>query len=106
VGIGLHAGEAIVGTMGPPAAPILSALGDTVNVTSRLESLTRVHDCSMVVSDACAAAAQVDLSSFPAHEVVVRGRSKAVRYFAVTEPERLSALVDGQEAAAAAMAGP
>ena len=50
VGISVHAGEAIVGTMGPPAHPIVSALGDTVNVASRLESETKRHQCALVVS--------------------------------------------------------
>jgi len=30
VGIGIHSGEAIVGRMGPPKTPILSAVGDSV----------------------------------------------------------------------------
>ena len=53
-GISIHAGEAIVGTMGPPAHPILSALGDTVNVAARLEAETKAHGCALVVSRACA----------------------------------------------------
>ena len=61
VGISVHAGEAIVGTMGPPAHPIVSALGDTVNVASRLESETKSHQCALVVSAACAQAAGIDL---------------------------------------------
>ncbi|MGE5168808.1 MAG: adenylate/guanylate cyclase domain-containing protein, partial [Rudaea sp.] len=66
-GISIHSGEAIVGTMGPPATPILSALGDTVNVAARLESETKRRGCMLVISSACAKAAGVDLRSFPSH---------------------------------------
>ena len=32
VGIGIHCGDAIVGTMGPTKSPNLSAVGDNVNI--------------------------------------------------------------------------
>jgi adenylate cyclase len=92
-GIGIHAGDAIVGTMGPPATPILSALGDTVNVAARLEAETKRHECMVVVSAACARAAGVDLSSFPEHTVTVRGRADPVTYYAIADSTQLAALV-------------
>ncbi len=93
VGVGLHAGEAIVGTMGPPATPVLSALGDTVNVAARLEGTTRAHDCALVVSVECAAAAALDMSRFPAYEFVPRGRTTPVRYHALAEAALLAPLL-------------
>jgi adenylate cyclase len=90
-GISIHAGEAIVGTMGPPATPLLSALGDTVNVAARLEAATKQHRCVLVVSAACADAAGVDLSAFPQHTSSVRGRSEPVTYYAIGKPRALEA---------------
>ena len=99
VGISIHAGEAIVGTMGPPATPILSALGDTVNVAARLEAQTKRHGCVLVVSAACARAADVDVSSFPEHTAPVRGRSEPVTYYAIADPAALAAtLTDPHDA--------
>ena len=69
--------------MGPPATPILSALGDTVNVAARLEAETKRRRCVVVISSACARAAGVDLSRFPEHTVTVRGRSEPVTYYAI-----------------------
>jgi adenylate cyclase len=89
-GISIHAGEAIVGTMGPPATPLLSALGDTVNVAARLEEETKQHRCVLVVSAACAEAGEVDLSAFPRHTSTVRGRSEPVTYYAIREPHLLA----------------
>jgi adenylate cyclase len=92
-GIGIHAGDAIVGTMGPPATPLLSALGDTVNVASRLEAETKRRRCVLVVSSACARAAALDLSRFPEHTVTVRGRSEPITYHAIADPAALAALL-------------
>ena len=97
-GISVHAGLAIVGTMGPPATPILSALGDTVNVAARLEAETKRHRCSLVISAACAKAAQIDLSRFPEHTGEVRGRAEHVSYYAIERPAELGALLDAAEA--------
>ena len=102
-GIGIHAGDAIVGTMGPPATPILSALGDTVNVAARLEAETKRHACMVVVSAACARAAGIDLSGFPEHTVTVRGRADPVTYYAIAEAAQLAALAAGSEFAAPAV---
>src|SRR5690606_15436999 len=41
IGVGIHFGEAIVGAMGPPGSQIITAIGDTVNTTARLEGLTK-----------------------------------------------------------------
>jgi adenylate cyclase len=104
-GIGIHAGDAIVGTMGPPATPILSALGDTVNVAARLEAQTKHHECVVVVSAACARAAGVDLSTFPEHTVTVRGRADPVTYYEIAEAAQLAALVAASESAGLGASG-
>ena len=93
VGISIHAGEAIVGTMGPPANPIISALGDTVNVAARLEAETKRHNCALIVSVACARASGIDLSQFPEHTVDVRGRSQQVSYYAIADVAALTPLL-------------
>jgi adenylate cyclase len=74
LGIGIHIGPAIVGEMGYGRAVSLTAIGDAVNTASRLESLTKDFAAEVVVSDAVADAAGIDLSAFPMHEAVVRGR--------------------------------
>jgi len=105
-GIGIHAGDAIVGTMGPPATPLLSALGDTVNVASRLEAETKRRRCVLVVSSACARAAALDLSRFPEHTVTVRGRSEPVTYHAIADPAELAALLAVADRSASVAAQP
>lgn len=96
-GISIHSGEAIVGTMGPPANPILSALGDTVNVAARLEAETKLHGCAVVVSAACAQVAKVDLSAFPQHTAKIRGRDQPVSYYTINDAAALAPLLSGTD---------
>ena len=52
VGIGVHYGDAVLGSIGDAQRLDYVVVGDTVNVTSRLERLTRELDVELVVSDA------------------------------------------------------
>jgi adenylate cyclase len=74
IGIGIHVGPAIVGEMGYARAVSLTAIGDAVNTASRLESMTKEFGAQLVVSELVADAAQVDLSTFPKHDMEIRGR--------------------------------
>ena len=52
IGIGLHVGEAIVGHLGSKARHDYSAIGDTANVASRIEGLTKELGYQLVCSQA------------------------------------------------------
>lgn len=90
IGIGIHTGEAIVGLMGPPASPIVSALGDNANVASRLESQTKEFGVPLIVSADTARFSKVDFSKFPKHQILVKGRESEIQVFAVDKPETLA----------------
>ncbi|MEM9359875.1 MAG: adenylate/guanylate cyclase domain-containing protein [Pseudomonadota bacterium] len=51
IGVGVHFGDVIVGNIGEARRLEYTVLGDTVNVASRLEHLTRDLNASLVVSD-------------------------------------------------------
>jgi adenylate cyclase len=74
IGIGIHAGPTIVGEMGYGMASSITAIGDAVNTASRLEELTKEFNCELVVSEAVAIRAGIDLSVFPRQEIAVRGK--------------------------------
>jgi adenylate cyclase len=77
MGIGIHTGEAIVGRMGPPKTPILSALGDVVNTAARLESATKELNAPLVVSRDTLQAADLTVNA-RFHDLLLRGRSTTV----------------------------
>jgi adenylate cyclase len=76
-GIGVHAGLAIVGEMGDATDARFTALGDTVNVASRLQGLTKVLGCVAVISEAVYRAAKTAPTAI--REIPVEGRSEPVR---------------------------
>ncbi len=90
MGIGIHAGPAVVGRMGRGSAKYLTAVGDTVNVASRLQELTKEYRCSLVVSESAARQAGLDVSGFARHEVMVRNRSDALAIRVIDALETLA----------------
>lgn len=77
--IGIHVGQAIVGTMGYGAAMGLTAIGDTVNIGSRLEALAKELDAEIVISEAAVRLSKLDFSSFALSEIEIRGRARPLR---------------------------
>ena len=59
--VGLHAGPAVVGDMGYGQARGLTAVGDTINAASRLESLAKELNVELVASNELARRAKIDL---------------------------------------------
>jgi adenylate cyclase len=78
IGIGLHAGPAIIGEMGYGQTTSLTAVGDAVNTASRIESMTKEYKAQLMLSQRVADHAGIDLSSFPSHQLDVRGRSEDI----------------------------
>jgi adenylate cyclase len=89
IGIGVHAGVAIVGTMGPPEAPIYSAIGDNINIAARLEGMSKAYGCVLVVSADTLREADADPGDAPLHQVKVRGRESRLAVYAVADPRTL-----------------
>jgi len=91
IGIGIHAGPAIVGEMGYGNSTALTAIGDTVNTASRLEALTKEYECQLVVSETVVRYAGIELPACESHTVVVRGRRRPLTVHAIADAGALPA---------------
>ncbi|MEI2387974.1 adenylate/guanylate cyclase domain-containing protein [Breoghania sp. JC706] len=108
LGVGVHTGPAILGRIGlageAGAAAHLTALGDTVNVASRLEGASKELGGFAVISAQTLSAAGIASLALdgdwtepvPAtpHAVAVRGRSEALEVWAVRDPAVLAHALD------------
>jgi len=93
MGIGLHYGPAVVGVMGQTrgsgARGSLTAVGDTVNTASRLEGLSKLYDCELVLSEDVLAAAGLALPGMERRQVEIRGHSRPVTVLTIKTAREL-----------------
>ena len=60
-----------------------TAVGDNVNVASRLEELTKTYTCELVISRYVADKAKLNLDKFNSSLVKIRGRKEDLEIFSI-----------------------
>jgi adenylate cyclase len=93
---GIHRGEASVGHFGAPDRMSFTAMGDSVNLASRLESLNKQYGTSILVSGAVEAEARERFFFRRLDRVAVKGKNEGVEIFELLgRRDALGAAADG-----------
>jgi adenylate cyclase len=93
IGIGLHAGLAVVGWLPSGEAGTLQFLGDTGNVAAKLEAETKQLDCTVIASLAAIDLIVPDTSGLDIRTVSISGRAGSVEVAVFREHDELQRIM-------------
>ncbi len=78
VGVGIHRGATMLGTIGEPERMDSTVISDAVNMASRLETLTKRFEVEILVSDAALSAATGVFETRDLGPVQIKGKAEPV----------------------------
>ena len=83
IGIGINAGEVTFGSVGAQDRKDFTAIGDNVNLASRLESLNKQYHVKSLISDSVYDKVKDDFLCREVDLVAVKGKAEAVRVYEI-----------------------
>ncbi len=89
IGIGINSGIACVGNIGSEQRFNYSVLGDTVNVSSRLESLTKTYGVVIIIGEETQSAVP-EFATLELDRIRVRGREEPQKIFTLLGDESMA----------------
>ena len=88
-GVGIHAGTSVVGAMGYGENITDTAIGDCVNVASRLEQLTKEEECQLIITSDLYQRSGLSIQASFEKNVTVKGKSEAFQISAFKDASAL-----------------